>query len=58
MVIFFKKGANLVFAVESDHKFSDSEKEKLFKKYFIEKADEVKLKEFKEKWLISPYCEN
>lgn len=29
MVIFFKKGANLVFAVESDHKFSDAEKEKL-----------------------------
>ena len=29
MVIFFKKGANLVYAVESDHKFSDTEKEKL-----------------------------
>ncbi|MBO4994996.1 MAG: phosphoribosylformylglycinamidine synthase [Muribaculaceae bacterium] len=29
MVVFFKKGANLVIAVETDHKFSDSEKEKL-----------------------------
>jgi len=29
MVVFFKKGANLIYAVETDHKFSDSEKEKL-----------------------------
>ncbi len=29
MVIFFKKGASLVYAVECDHKFSDAEKEKL-----------------------------
>lgn len=29
MVIFFKKGADMVYAVESDHKFSDTEKEKL-----------------------------
>lgn len=29
MVIFFKKGASLVYAIECDHKFSDIEKEKL-----------------------------
>ncbi len=29
MVVFFKKGANIVIAVETDHKFSDVEKEKL-----------------------------
>ena len=29
MVVFFKKGANLIYAVETTHKFSDSEKEKL-----------------------------
>ncbi len=29
MIVFFKKGANLVYAVESDHKFSPDEKEKL-----------------------------
>lgn len=29
MVIFFKKGTALIYAVESDHRFDDSEKEKL-----------------------------
>lgn len=29
MIVYFKKGANLIYAVETDHKFSDSEKEKL-----------------------------
>ncbi len=29
MVVFFKKGANLIYAVETNHKFTDSEKEKL-----------------------------
>ena len=29
MVVFFKKGANLIYAVETTHKFSDLEKEKL-----------------------------
>ena len=29
MVVFFKKGAGNVIAVETDHKFSDAEKEKL-----------------------------
>lgn len=29
MVVFFKKGATLVYAVETTHKFSDEEKEKL-----------------------------
>ena len=29
MVIYFKKGASEIIAVESTHKFSDSEKEKL-----------------------------
>ncbi|MDE7155513.1 MAG: phosphoribosylformylglycinamidine synthase, partial [Muribaculaceae bacterium] len=29
MVTFFKKGLDTVYAVESDHKFSDSEKERL-----------------------------
>ncbi|MCM1137156.1 MAG: phosphoribosylformylglycinamidine synthase [Duncaniella sp.] len=29
MVVFFKKGANLIYAVETNHKFSDLEKDKL-----------------------------
>ena len=29
MVVFFKKGANLIYAVETNHRFSDSEKGKL-----------------------------
>ena len=29
MVVFFKKGANLIYAVETNHKFSEEEKEKL-----------------------------
>ncbi len=29
MVVFFKKGSNHIIAVETNHKFSDSEKEKL-----------------------------
>ncbi|MBQ9076340.1 MAG: phosphoribosylformylglycinamidine synthase [Muribaculaceae bacterium] len=29
MVVFFKKGSNYVIAIETNHKFSDSEKEKL-----------------------------
>lgn len=29
MVVFFKKGANLIYAVETNHKFTDLEKEKL-----------------------------
>lgn len=29
MVVFFKKGTSVIYAVESDHRFEDSEKEKL-----------------------------
>ena len=29
MVVFFKKGSNHIIAVETNHKFSDAEKEKL-----------------------------
>lgn len=29
MVVFFKKGANLIYAVETSHKFSEEENEKL-----------------------------